>query len=86
MQRIKGYYGGREFYQPDESDLHLNLVDARNTLLWLPSVVTDEDGEASIPFITSDDTGAFVGVIEGTEGLGLLGSKTFEFNVMKSSD
>ena len=83
MKRIKGYYGEREFWQPDEEDLSLNMVDARNTLQWMPSVITDEKGEATIPFITSDDTGAFIGIIEGTEGFGLLGSKQFEFNVRK---
>lgn len=83
MKRVKGYYGEREFWQPDEDDISLNIVDSRNTLQWMPSVITDERGEATIPFFTSDDTGAFIGIIEGTEGFGLLGSKQFEFNVRK---
>ncbi len=51
MWRVKGYYGKREFYQPDEIDMQLPVPDARNTLLWAPSVVTDAKGEATVSFI-----------------------------------
>ena len=84
MKRTRGYYGAREFYQPDDDDLRMNVVDPRNTLLWSPSVITDEKGNAEIPFVTSDDTGTFLGIVEGTNGFGLLGSKQIEFTVMKS--
>lgn len=81
--RTKGYYAKREFYQPDDNDLRMNVVDPRNTLLWSPSVITDEKGNAEIPFVTSDDTGTFLGIVEGTNGFGLLGSKQIEFIVQK---
>lgn len=42
LWRTKGYYTSREFYQPDEIDMQLSTPDARNTLLWAPSVITDE--------------------------------------------
>ncbi len=83
ISRVKGYYGEREFYQPDKSELVTDLPDARNALLWLPSVMTDENGKTEIPFLTSDDTGIFVGIVEGTDGNGLLGSGTFEIDVKK---
>ena len=60
------------------------LPDARNTLLWSPSVQTDKNGDATVPFRTSDINTQFVGVVEGTDGLGLLGSGTFEFHVSKT--
>ena len=84
ITRCKGYYGQREFYTPDSVEMLSPLPDARNTLLWSPSVLTDKNGDATVPFRTSDINTQFVGVVEGTDGLGLLGSGTFEFHVSKT--
>lgn len=84
ITRCKGYYGQREFYTPDSAEMLSPLPDARNTLLWNPSVQTDKNGDATVPFWTSDINTQFVGVVEGTDGLGLLGSGTFEFHVSKT--
>ena len=84
ITRVKGYYGQREFYTPDSAEMLSSLPDARNTLLWSTSVLTDKNGDATVPFRTSDINTQFVGVVEGTDGLGLLGSNTFEFHVSKT--
>jgi len=84
ITRVKGYYGQREFYTPDSVEMLSPLPDARNTLLWSPSVQTDKNGDATVPFRTSDINTQFIGVVEGTDGLGLLGSGTFEFHVSKT--
>ena len=84
ITRCKGYYGQREFYTPDSAEMLSPLPDARNTLLWSPSVQTDKNGDATVPFRASDINTQFVGVVEGTDGLGLLGSGTFEFHVSKT--
>lgn len=84
ITRVKGYYGQREFYMPDPVEMLSPLPDARNTLLWSPSVQTDKNGDATVPFWTSDINTQFIGVVEGTDGLGLLGSGTFEFHVSKT--
>ena len=86
ITRCKGYYGQREFYTPDSAEMLSPLLDARNTLLWSPSVLTDKNGDAIVPFRTSDINTQFVGVVEGTDGLGLLGSNTFEFHVSKTME
>jgi hypothetical protein len=83
LWRIKGYYGVCEFYHPDEIDMQSSLPDARNTLFWSPSVVTDENGEATVSFYCSDLNTTFMGWIEGTDGAGLLGMSTFNFRVLK---
>jgi hypothetical protein len=83
IQRTKGYYVKREFYNPDLSDIHSSLPDARNTLLWSPSVMTDKEGNATLEFWTSDINTRFIGIVEGTDGNGLLGSGSFEMNVVK---
>ena len=86
ITRVKGYYGQREFYTPDSVEMLSSLPDARNTLLWSPSVLTDKNGDAIVPFWTSDINTQFIGVVEGTDGLGLLGSNTFEFHVSKTME
>ena len=83
LWRVKGYYGTREFYQSDELDMQSPLPDARNVLLWKPDIITDEKGEAEVEFFCSDINTSFVGVIEGTDGLGNLGTSQCEFRVLK---
>ena len=83
LWRTQGYYAAREFYQPDEIDMQLSTPDARNTLLWAPSIVTDEKGEAMVTFYCSDINSSFVGVIEGVDGSGLLGNEVFDFRVVR---
>jgi hypothetical protein len=83
MWRVKGYYGVREFYQPDEVDILSPFPDFRNTLLWAPSVITDDKGEATVSFYCSDINTGFTGRIEGTDGAGLLGMSAFDFRIIK---
>lgn len=83
LWRTKGYYPSREFYQPDEMDIQSSIPDARNTLLWAPSIVTDEKGEATVSFYCSDINTGFTGVVEGVDGKGLLGTAKCEFRVMR---
>ena len=83
LTRIKGYYGHREFYQP-KYDVEENLFpDYRNTLLWAPSVFTNNQGEAKLEFYCSDINTLFIGNIEGVDANGLLGRHRFEFLVRR---
>ncbi len=85
LTKVKAYYGLREFYKPDydkESETD-RIPDFRNTLLWEPSVITDENGEAILSFFCSDINSDFVGRIEGVSGEGLLGTGYFNFTVRK---
>lgn len=83
LWRTKSYYPVREFYQPDETDMQLSIPDARNTLLWQPSIITDEKGEATVSFYCSDVNTGFLGVVEGVDGSGLLGNTNCEFRVIR---
>ena len=86
LWRTKGYYPMREFYQPDETDIQLSVPDARNTLLWLPSVITDEKGEAIVNFYCSDINARFVIQAEAVDGLGLLGTTEYKFQVIRKAN
>jgi hypothetical protein len=85
LTRVKAYFGTREFYKPnyDKDTIDPQIPDFRNTLLWEPSVITDENGEANLSFFCSDINNDFVGRIEGVGGEGLLGTGYFKFNVRK---
>lgn len=83
LWRTKGYYASREFYQPDETDMQSSIPDARNTLLWAPSVVTNEKGEVILTFHCSDINTEFICVVEGIDGIGLLGYVKSEFRVLR---
>ena len=79
--RVKGYYGRREFYQPDETDQMSGIPDARNVLLWRPDIITDAKGEAEVEFFCSDIAAPFTCIVEGTDGLGSLGASQCRFRV-----
>jgi hypothetical protein len=80
---LKGYYPKRKFYQPNYSEHDDPFPDYRNSLLWNPKVITDNKGEATIEFYCSDINTQFIGVVEGTDGYGLLGKNEFRFFVKK---
>ncbi|MBO9732070.1 MAG: hypothetical protein J7623_25740 [Chitinophaga sp.] len=77
----KGYYQSREFYEPDYDKETSPGIDARNTLLWKPVVVTDKNGEVIVHFFCSDVARQFVGIAEGVTGEGLLGTGQFNFQI-----
>ena len=86
LTRVKAYYVKRQFYQPNYDQITENYFtpDSRNTLLWAPSVITNEKGEATLEFFCSDINTLFVGKIEGVSNAGMLGFKDFEFRVLKT--
>jgi hypothetical protein len=83
--RIKAYYGQPEYYQPnyDKENVPTSVPDDRSTLMWNPSIVTNDKGEANVTFYCSDFNNEFVGRIEGVGGDGLLCTDFFKFKVRK---
>jgi hypothetical protein len=84
--KIQGFPSTKEFYSPDYELEPRTLPDARTTLYWKPSFLTDEKGEAVVKFYTSDLSGTFVGKIEGITANGLLGHSEFTFEVKGSAE
>jgi len=76
----------RQFYSPvydTEAAQASRLPDFRNVLYWEPNVITDLKGKNSFSFYTSDETGKYIGVIQGLTTNGEAGSQTFSFDVVK---
>ncbi|MDE5839719.1 MAG: hypothetical protein K2H49_02250, partial [Muribaculaceae bacterium] len=54
IRKVQGYYPRHRFKIPDEYDLLSGMEDLRTTLLGLPRAQTDENGEFTVEFPTSD--------------------------------
>jgi hypothetical protein len=83
IAKAKGYYPQKEFYQPNYDQQQNTGMDYRNTLLWAPNIITDENGDATLEFFSSDINTAFYGIVEGISNNGLAGKTDFEFTVTK---
>ena len=59
MFKSEGYYPKHRFKVPDEDEQLSGMEDFRNTLLWLPRAQTDEKGEFTVEFPTSDIKSTF---------------------------
>ena len=84
MWKAQGYYPQREFYEPTPLELASSLPDPRNTLQWKPTILTNENGEAEVEFITSDVNTEFIGIVEAIDGNGQIGCNTFTFRVIRN--
>ncbi|GAB5532822.1 MAG: hypothetical protein Roseis3KO_45990 [Roseivirga sp.] len=82
---VKGYYSQKVYYEPDydKRPKKREVPDFRNTLVWKPNVVTDENGEAVVSFFTSDIRNIFNGRIEAYGGNGQFGFLKFNINVLR---
>ncbi len=82
---FKAYYKVPGFYQPDydEKPKEKLIPDFRNTLLWEPNLLTDENGEAEMTFFTSDIRSVFDGTVEGMGANGQFGLVKFKLVVLK---
>ncbi|MFT4566134.1 MAG: hypothetical protein ACI9FN_001088, partial [Saprospiraceae bacterium] len=59
------------------------LPDFRNTLFWNPSITTDENGEASISFYTSDAIGEYEVKVDAINSSGKEGRASMLIEVLK---
>jgi hypothetical protein len=76
----------REFYSPaydTEAAMASRMPDFRNVLYWTPNITTNKNGNSGLSFYTSDETGKYIGVIQGLTANGAAGSQYFTFDVTK---
>lgn len=80
---VEGPQVEREFYSPSYQEQQLKnsrLPDFRHLLYWNPDVKTTGSNKP-IRFYTGDKVGKFIGVIHGLTTDGIMGTKTFTFEV-----
>ncbi|MGY4383975.1 hypothetical protein ACVWYN_001001 [Pedobacter sp. UYP24] len=79
----RGYNVVREFYAPvyknDGNDTKVS--DLRSTIYWNPSIMTDAEGKAKFNFFNSDGKGTYRVTVEGINADGMLGRKTYKYEV-----
>lgn len=80
--RMRGFYVGREFYSP-KYDVKTagTKPDMRSTILWLPELTTDKNGNASFEYYNSDGQGNYRVVIEGIDDKGNVGRQVYRYRV-----
>ncbi|TYA69886.1 hypothetical protein [Seonamhaeicola marinus] len=85
LTAIKSFYGKRQFFNMTYDEVTVNdpFPDKRNTLLWAPNLVTDQNGEVIVEFYCSDTNSEFLGVIEAVGADGGLGHEAFRIRVNK---
>ncbi len=79
-----GYQKPAEFYSPKyetSESKHLGNPDYRTTIFWKPDIITNEDGEASFDFYTSDFSTTYSVVIEGVTTNGKIVRKVQKLQV-----
>ena len=59
------------------------IPDYRNTLYWNPAVASDNMGNASVTFWTSDESGEYIVIVEGVTADGRHGRSVTSFSVVK---
>ena len=79
----KGIYPTREFVSPDYSSDKQKYIqhDLRSTIFWKPNLVSNENGESSFEFFTSDQPGEYRIIVQGIDIYGKLGYSVLEFEV-----
>ncbi|MBS1520773.1 MAG: TonB-dependent receptor [Bacteroidetes bacterium] len=80
--RMHGFYLGREFYSPKyDVKPGTSKPDLRSTILWLPELATDQNGNASFQYYNSDGQGIYRVVIEGVDDKGNIGRQVYRYKV-----
>ena len=81
--KMLGYHSAKKFYAPKytNKDNMPDTEDKRKTILWAPTVKTDEFGKAHLEFYHSDISGEFEIVVEGMDPTGKAGTYVTSYKV-----
>jgi hypothetical protein len=65
MADMVGYNRARIFYSPKFDNLDERIDQRTNTIHWQPNIVTDNNGEATVSFYNTVQTGKIKVVVQG---------------------
>ncbi|MGZ3822016.1 MAG: hypothetical protein ACXVB6_15590, partial [Mucilaginibacter sp.] len=72
----------KQFYRPRYAvGTATSNTDLRSTLHWGPNIITDKNGNASVSFYSSDQSGTYTVTLEGCDMNGNIGSKRQKIKV-----
>jgi hypothetical protein len=71
------FTSSKQFYSPKYSiKKPAGLTDLRSTIYWEPDLITDASGKASVSFYSSDRSGTYSVIVEGSDLNGGIGRET----------
>jgi hypothetical protein len=70
------YVNSASFYKPRYTAKSSPLSDFRSTIHWEPDITTDKDGKGTVSFYTSDRSGTYSIIMEGSDMNGNVGRQT----------
>nr|WP_321409068.1 TonB-dependent receptor plug domain-containing protein [uncultured Carboxylicivirga sp.] len=73
----------KEFYVPRYGNEDPKEFDKRETVYWNPSITTDENGNAEVEFVNTDEVTTFRATVEGIGNNGLIGRTEGFYSVQK---
>lgn len=82
---IEGFHRSELFPVPNTPELDSSVPDLRALIYWNSEIVTDENGETTITFYTSDEVGDFEISVEGITSTGIPLNANHSFSVRKST-
>ena len=65
---VQGYSDSKQFYSPDYSRMHPRKDDYRRTLIWVPEIEINDNGEAVIELYNTNNCSNIVVDIAGRDG------------------
>jgi len=72
----------KNFYNPKYiAPVPTKFSDFRPTIYWNPNILSNQQGEAKTSFYTSDKTGTYTVIVQGSDMGGGLGFSSFKINV-----
>lgn len=60
LWKVTDYYKSPEFPITDEAEIYSSFDDIRNTLLWIPNEMTDQQGNYQTNIVASDICSRFI--------------------------
>ena len=68
---VQGYSESKEFYSPDYSNMHPKADDYRRTLIWVPEIEINENGEAVVELYNTRNCNNILVDVAGRNGTSL---------------
>ena len=81
LHKPMSFVNNAVFYKPKYTSILAPLTDFRSTIHWEPDIVTDKDGKAVVSFYSTDRTGTYSIIIEGSNMNGNVGRQVVKVHI-----
>ncbi len=88
IYRPVDYFAPKQFYSPKYTVKNRNIAmgtDLRSTIYWVPNLITDKDGKATVSFYSADMPADYTLTLEGTDMNGSFGYSRQKIKVVSTT-